>query len=511
MSMVKEGVKYWEDIESNQEKESVYLKTRDKESRLLDDELVSSLPNLPDGQVNSEEWKSRKKSVQRLTALLKSDKPLRVLDVGCGNGWMTKEVIQAVPDAKVFGVDLNQKELEQAVRITNGLNAEFHYMDLLKNCPFEEEYFDIILFNASIQYFDNLDKLFEKCKVLLQLTGRIIINDSPIYGSAEDSKSASNRSKLYYARLGVDVMSDYYFHHTRSDLERNGFLENKGFTLSKCPFPLWIYTKNQIKHNPDKVSQGFGNQSVIFDELYDANQIVNYMRKLIREEVLSQLKAGDHILEINAGTGTDAMFFAQNGFQVTAVEISPGMVKKANEKCKSLGLQDRVKFINASFEELDKLSEKDFDFAYSNFGGLNCTPNLIKVVESLLGKLKSGGRATMTILPPFTLWEKLHALKGNFEIANRRKKQGPSLAHIEGEYFHCWYYNPKEIISAISSKIAASAITGLCIFVPPSFMDQFPKKHPFLYKWLIKVDSLVAKWPVFNRIGDYFMLSVTKK
>ena len=261
--------------------------------------------------------------------------------------------------------------------------------------------------------------------------------------------------------------------------------------------------------NDAKVSRAFGKQSASFDDIYDANPIVGYMRHIIRKEVLSGLHTDDHILEINAGTGTDALFFARLGHSITAVEISPEMVRIAKEKVLHEHFENQITFINKSFEDVREV-EGTFDYIYSNFGGLNCTPNLLKVVDQLVAKLKPGGKATLTIMPPFTLWEKLYVLKGDFKIANRRKSVGPSIAHIEGEYFNCWYYNPKVLIKSLKGRIKDVSVTGLCIFVPPSFMQNFPGKHPRNFKLLAILDRVVAKLPVFNTIGDYFMISFTR-
>jgi len=261
--------------------------------------------------------------------------------------------------------------------------------------------------------------------------------------------------------------------------------------------------------NEANVSKAFGKQSVIFDKIYDSNPIVKYMRHLIRQEVLSGLGTNNHILEINAGTGTDALFFAQSGYNVTALEISPEMVRMAQEKIRSHKLENEITFIQKSFEDVSQV-EGTFDYIYSNFGGLNCTPNLLEVVHKLLSKLKSGGKSTLTILPPFTLWEKLYILKGDFKMVGRRKSGRPSVANIEGVTFNCWYYNPKEIINSLNGLVTDVSVTGLCIFAPPSFIQNFPIKYPRVFKLLTKLDQKVSKLPFFNSIGDYFMITFTK-
>ena len=263
--------------------------------------------------------------------------------------------------------------------------------------------------------------------------------------------------------------------------------------------------------NPQQVNEAFGRQSTVFDHLYDTNPIVGYMREIIRAEVLKKIKPGESLLEMNAGTGTDAIFFAGRGIRVEAFDISQGMVAKAKEKITELGLQDRINFTQRSFYDLDKV-EGEFDHVYSNFGGLNCTPDIEMIILMILDKLKSGKSATLVIMPPITLWEKAHFLLGKWDIATRRKtKRRPSKASIEGQPFKCWYYEPKELTKLLKPIAASVSVQGLCVLVPPSFLRSFPMKLPRIYKSLCWLDSKIWKLPPFYRVGDYFILSFTKK
>ena len=268
-----DGVIYSCDPEKYRSKEDAYIGVRGKENRLLSDDVVKRLPLISEGDEHYKEWLLRKKSFERLVQKIAKRQPTKILDVGCGNGWTTKKLAEEFPSCKIIGVDLNQKELQQAVRISEGLDTEFYYADIINDSPFEYETFDIILFNASIQYFEDLILVFDSCYPLLKLEGMIIINDSPIYASSEDSLQASDRSESYYSKMGVQEMSEYYFHHSKDKLVSLGFAEERKRIFNRYPFPLYYYTKKSVSINSDKVSQAFGNQSIIFDEIYDSNPI----------------------------------------------------------------------------------------------------------------------------------------------------------------------------------------------------------------------------------------------
>src|ERR1700761_2213714 len=88
--------------------------------------------------------------------------------------------------------------------------------------------------------------------------------------------------------------------------------------------------------------EAFSKQSVIFDEIYRTNSIVEYKRQRVRQHVLNYIKPGAHILELNAGTGDDALFFAKQGFVVHATDISVGMQAQLKQKMEQNAVQSLV-------------------------------------------------------------------------------------------------------------------------------------------------------------------------
>ena len=75
--------------------------------------------------------------------------------------------------------------------------------------------------------------------------------------------------------------------------------------------------------------------------------IIQYKRKRVRDHVLNFLNPNSHILELNAGTGEDAIFFAQQGHTVHATDISDVMqAKLLKEKAKQYNLQKKISAMN---------------------------------------------------------------------------------------------------------------------------------------------------------------------
>jgi ubiquinone/menaquinone biosynthesis C-methylase UbiE len=258
-----------------------------------------------------------------------------------------------------------------------------------------------------------------------------------------------------------------------------------------------------------KVSAAFSRQSLVFDELDEKNQILAWIRDKVRKHVLSYWKQGEHILELNAGTGLDALFFAQQGFYVHATDNAPGMLAVLSHKVNRLSLGNRVTSQQCSFLELDKIQGK-YDHIFSNFGGLNCTKKLDEVIHSFSSLLKPGGTATLVIMPPICPWEMLLAFKGNFKIAFRRLKKNGTPSHLEGIYFNSYYYKPSQVKKMFGLGYKLLSIKGLASLVPPPYLENFPSHFPRVFKRLTSMeDTLGGIWP-FNKWADHFIITLQK-
>ncbi|MGZ3749768.1 MAG: class I SAM-dependent methyltransferase [Mucilaginibacter sp.] len=265
--------------------------------------------------------------------------------------------------------------------------------------------------------------------------------------------------------------------------------------------------------NELNAADAFTGQSVIFDELYSANTIINYKRERVRDHVLKYLAPAGSILELNSGTGEDAIYFAGKGFKVHATDISTGMQEQLKLKVQKRKLGGCISNELCSYTNLEHLKNKGpYDLILSNFAGLNCTDELDKVLGSFSALLKPNGMVTLVILPKFCLWETLLLFKGKFRTAFRRffSSKGRT-AHIEGNYFKCWYYDPSYITKRLKGSFDVLGIEGLCTIVPPSYIEGFAEKHPSAYKFLKNWEGkLKSRWP-WRVIGDYYVISLRKK
>lgn len=256
------------------------------------------------------------------------------------------------------------------------------------------------------------------------------------------------------------------------------------------------------------VAAAFSRQSKNFDAYEESNLILQWMRSVVHQHVLSFIRPGDRILELNAGTGIDAMFFAQHGVYVHATDIASGMIEQLREKTARLNLQKYITIEERSFTNLEGLPLQPFNHIFSNFGGLNCVEDPGVVIQQFHRLLKPGGTVTLVVMPPVCPWEIAGMFKGNFRRAFRRMKRNGTSAHVEGVYFTAYYFTPARLIKMFGKKYRLLSLRGLGSFVPPPCFEKFPRRFPNIFDILKKLEQRFSQRIPFNRWADHFILTM---
>lgn len=258
----------------------------------------------------------------------------------------------------------------------------------------------------------------------------------------------------------------------------------------------------------EAVERAFSKQSRYFDDYDRGNRILVDLRLQVREHVMKFLKKGNKMLELNAGTGLDASFFARLGCNVWAIDIAEGMVQALGKKRTSLDLYEQLNVKQLSYTQLDQLGEQGFDYVFSNFGGLNCLKDLREVTAQLSVLLRPEAYVTWVLMPPYYLWEWLTVFAGRWNYGLRRFKKKTVLAHLEGEYFPTYYHSPKSAIRAFGADFKTIALEGMSVLSPPPDREKFPEKYPALYQFLRKMDRKVRKLYPFYGWSDHYILTM---
>ncbi|HPI07886.1 MAG TPA: class I SAM-dependent methyltransferase [Saprospiraceae bacterium] len=230
------------------EKERLYLEVRNREGRVLTDEALKQLPEVNAPAALAREWRWRKRTYERFDAYLNRhypDRLVRVLDLGCGNGWMSN-LLAMNQLRSVTAVDLNETELEQGSRVFRRHNLQFAFGDALQGA-LPENSFEVIVLAASVQYFPDLRELVAALRRLLAANGSIHFLDSHFYKNESERDAARQRSFTYYQGLGVPEMGKFYHHHLWQEARELGAVNLNGrpdvYLLQRlgrlAPFP-WL-------------------------------------------------------------------------------------------------------------------------------------------------------------------------------------------------------------------------------------------------------------------------------
>lgn len=252
----------------------------------------------------------------------------------------------------------------------------------------------------------------------------------------------------------------------------------------------------------EAVNKAFSRQSAHYDHDDLNNLVLQDLRKQIYKHVDAFLQPRSRILELNAGTGIDAVRFVRAGHRVHATDLSDGMVAQLNKKKVQAGMEN-LTVQQLSYHQLDSVNEKNFDLVFSNFGGLNCTDDLPSIGRQLPSLLKPGGYVTWVVMPVVSAWEIGSVVKGNLR-AFRRWKSAGTIARLEGEEFRTWYH-PLSAVRRALDRFELLKVEGIASLSPPPYKTEFPQRYPRVYKLLRMADSVAGKHFPFNRWADHII------
>jgi SAM-dependent methyltransferase len=87
-----------------------------------------------------------------------SEPPRRVLDSGTGTGAAARLVAARFPQADVIGVDVSERMVDEARRLTDSTRVRFQAADA-ERLPFDAASFDLVTLNNMIPFFDELARV----------------------------------------------------------------------------------------------------------------------------------------------------------------------------------------------------------------------------------------------------------------------------------------------------------------------------------------------------------------
>jgi SAM-dependent methyltransferase len=170
----------------------------------------------------------------------------RVLQAGCGTGYFNAYVKRTYKSdiPELYNLDVSQKYLEYGVkkkRFDRFVRAS------IASTPFEDEFFDFVLFPRSLHHIQKLKAALRECSRILKPHGKIVIFD-PIRHRRKNIERDYSPMNSY-----IDGVIHYYTEKGLVDLVRSKMPDNMRVVDVRTVDPIIALNHNVFLSNRDCV------------------------------------------------------------------------------------------------------------------------------------------------------------------------------------------------------------------------------------------------------------------
>jgi ubiquinone/menaquinone biosynthesis C-methylase UbiE len=238
---------------------------------------------------------------------------------------------------------------------------------------------------------------------------------------------------------------------------------------------------------------------------YDAslaeNPVATWMRQQLWGHYTRVFPRTGRLLDIAAGTGSDAIFLAERGARVVALDVSAGMLSELERRALRRGVAVTTRVAAAEHLDTLPLEPESFDGALAAFAGLNTIADLPSLSKKLARLLKPRGRVVFHALNAFCLWETLHLL-----VRGYRPRPRVGRTCIGGELVRYRFYQPYRLWrGAFAPEFALRQVSAMSVLVPPAWTRRTGRLTPLV----LGLDGLVGR--VLPAAGDFFVLDLERR
>lgn len=255
----------------------------------------------------------------------------------------------------------------------------------------------------------------------------------------------------------------------------------------------------------------FDTYAATYDEHFSNSLIGKAQRKAVYRYSLNHAYFfKKDVLEINCGTGEDALWLAKQGANVLATDISLGMIDVARQKAE----HKEIEFKQLASQHIDSLAPEKFGTIFSNFGGLNClSPEELRKFKDGCVKLQNyEDQIVMVIMGRKCLWERFYFrwIKKDKAKATRRSQKDGVEAVIGEKRSMVYYYSPGEIKELFKDEYWHVKTKPIGLFVPPSYLEFYVKRNKGLFYFLSFLDRIFS-FSFLSDHADHYIIFLEKR
>jgi SAM-dependent methyltransferase len=245
-----------------------------------------------------------------------------------------------------------------------------------------------------------------------------------------------------------------------------------------------------------------------YDRSFTESAIGQRLRAAAWRRMDAAFRPGDRVLELNCGTGVDAVHLARRGVHVLATDQSAEMVGLSRAKVGAFALGGLVDVARLEIENLAQLRDRGpFDGAVSNFGGFNCVDDLAPAALGLAGLLRPGASVVLCVMGPVVPWEwgwfLAHGQPG--KALRRLRRAGARWRGLSIQY-----PSPAKLRGAFAPWFRQTRMGALGALVPPSYAESWAGRHPRLLAALDRCERrLETCWPL-PWLADHYLVELER-
>jgi SAM-dependent methyltransferase len=270
-----------------------------------------------------------------------------------------------------------------------------------------------------------------------------------------------------------------------------------------------------------------------------------WMRRRLWKHFDRVFRPGQRVLDVGCGTGTDALYLAERGIDVTAIDVSPGMIARlaakvqdrrdtdqnseapaGSGKCRGEAvsrLYGRSRNVGAlpatvgridaramAIAELATWPAEPYDGAISSFAGLSTEPDLVSTAIAVSRVLRPGGRFIAHMLNRCSLWEWLgYAQRQDWASAGELRHVVARTFVVGNRPIVHYPYSPLEAYRQIFARWFVLRQTyGLGILRPPHTVRRVTGSIAAV---LGSLEQPLGSLAPFRDLGRFFVLDLERR